>query len=115
MIIRATRGLLKGLEPADKYTVYQRLIFNCPLDKEYQVEIFGKFYSIPVSNTALDNWWVLNFSETVLAAALYKMQLIFFKNSEGAKDYLSEVQVTTGQLNYDQAEQEGNAVSRMDG
>lgn len=94
---------------------YRSLIFNCKTDKEYQLEIFGKFYSIPLISGNEDNWWVLNFSETVLAAALYKLNLIMFRNSEGAKDYLVEIQETTKQLDFDGAEEAAEGIIRMEG
>ena len=93
---------------------FRALLFNCKTDQEYQLEMFGKFYSIPVSDTAEDNWWVLNYSETVLAAALYKMQLVKFKNREAAADYMAEITGTVTQLNNDQAEEDSVDVTRME-
>lgn len=103
------------VESTETGAEYQGLILNCKTDKEYQLELFGKFYSTPVSDTAVDNWWVINFSETVLAAAMYKFNLIKLRSSEGAKDYLAEVKGTTQQLDFDAAEGDANRVSRMEG
>ena len=103
------------VESTETGAEYQALLLNCKTDKEYQLEIFGKFYSVPVSDTAVDNWWMLNHSETVIAAAMAKFNLIKLRSSEGAKDYLAEVNGTVTQLDFDAAEQDAERVSRMEG
>lgn len=91
------------------------LIFSPPADHEYMIEIFGKWYSVTLTDAIPDNNWSIYYPDTVMAAALYKLQLIKYRNTEGAKDYATEIMSTLTQLDFDRAEEVSNHVHRMEG
>jgi hypothetical protein len=91
------------------------LLLSPPADKEYMLEVYGKWFSPNLSDTVQENAWSLGHSDTVIAAALYKLNLIKYRNTEGAKDYMGAIMSTLIGLDYDIAEEESNQVPRMEG
>jgi hypothetical protein len=91
------------------------LIFSPPADHEYMLEIFGKWFSVTLTTAIPDNQWSIYYPDTVLAAALYKLQLIKYRNTEGAKDYAAEISSTLTMMDYDTAEEESIQVDKMEG
>lgn len=89
------------------------LLFAPPADHEYMLEIFGKFFSVQLTDAIPDNQWSINYPDTVMAAALYKLQLIKYRNTEGAKDYLVDVTSTLSLLDRDSAEEDADIVDKM--
>ena len=91
------------------------VIFGPPADHEYMLEIYGKWYSVALTDLVPDNNWSIFFPETVLAAALYKLNLIKYRNSEGAKDFATEISLTLQGLDYDRAEEDSVQITKMEG
>jgi len=74
-------------------------------DKEYLIELLGKFNSAPLTDTVVDNWWSVNDDEAVIQAALYFFELSL-RNTEGAKELLSSIRLLTGEISKDTYEED---------
>lgn len=105
----------------DANTAYQsyRGIHLSPLtDEEYLIEILGKFYSPTLVSggvaPVLDNWWSINNQQAIINAALYELQRSY-KNTEGMNWAMSAIKETLIGLDYDDAEEESNDASVMEG
>lgn len=85
-----------------------------PIDKEYLLEVHGKFYSHTLSDSHTENWWTLNYLELVLNAALYLYE-IDLRNTEGANDYLRMVKLEVDELSKDTAEEATVDATVMEG
>jgi len=84
-------------------------------DKEYKVEINGKFDSIPLSDSNKENWWGVNYPEVVVQAAIYTSD-VNFRNSSGGMEIFENIKLITTQINNDAVEdEEGNGSSVMEG
>lgn len=82
-----------------------------PIDKEYLIELIGKFNSSLLSDTITQNWWSVNQHEMVIIAGLYYFELSL-RNTEGSKDYLRAIETLVSQLNNDTYEEDfANPVS----
>lgn len=60
--------------------------------KELLVEVQGCFYSAPLLEDNDSNVWAEQHPEILLKAALYELE-IFYRNTEGANDWLSSIRV----------------------
>lgn len=56
------------------------------------IRVKGKFYSEPLLRDEDYNYWSINHPDTLLKAALYQLE-IFYRNSEGAQDWLNSIQL----------------------
>lgn len=61
--------------------------------KDYAVSLMltGHFYSASLKEDDDDNYWSTRYPETLLKASLYELE-IFYRNREGAADWLAAVQ-----------------------
>ena len=91
------------------------LVFNCPFDKAYTVDIYGNFYSPTIVEGAdPDTFWAIQYPMTLVHSALYKLE-ITTRNTEGAKDWLFAIQATSRGIAYNVAEQISNNTLVMEG
>lgn len=91
------------------------IVFECPLDKAYTVDITGKFYS-PTIEEGIDpdTFWAVQYPFTLVHAALYKLE-ISYRNTEGSKDWLSAILTDLRNIDHNVAEQAANSISEMKG
>lgn len=101
------------IDTIDADTNQRALEIMPPIDKEYLIEIHGKFYSTALSDTVTNNWWSANASEAVLLSALYYYES-HLRNTEGAKDYFNTLSIELTELTKDYAE-ETAAATIMEG
>jgi hypothetical protein len=114
----------KGVSPYTDYTEfidttvdyknYRGITVMPPADKEYVLEIRGKFFSPALTDSATDNWWSINHYDAVLLAALYKYELSM-RNTEGTKDHMAGLLPILSGIDLDIAEEESVNVTRMEG
>jgi hypothetical protein len=91
------------------------ILFECPLDQTYTVDIYGKFYSSDiVEGVDPDTIWAIQYPFTLLHSALYKLE-ISNRNTEGAKDWLASMQTDLGLIDKNVAEQTSNNINEMRG
>jgi hypothetical protein len=114
-IVGADTTYDKWVESEQSGVDYVGMLIGPKTDKEYQIEVFGKFYSPAISDTNVSNWWTINFSDVVIAAALYKLNTIMYRNREGAADYMTDIKSMLTMLDYDSAEKESSQIVRMEG
>lgn len=56
------------------------------------VRVVGNFYSEPLLHDTDSNYWSVLYPDTLLKAAMYELE-VFYRNSEGAKDWLAAITV----------------------
>lgn len=56
------------------------------------IRVDGFFYSDPLTQDADTNYWTLTHPDTLIKAALYNLE-VFYRNTEGAQDWLSSIQL----------------------
>lgn len=56
------------------------------------IEVIGNFYSTPLIEDTSHNLWSELFPDTLIKAALYQLE-IFYRNTEGANDWLTSIQL----------------------
>lgn len=85
------------------------------------VSIIGAFYSPTLSATLVGStwtqtksWWTEVHPLAVLYAGLYVLET-FYRNTEGAKDWMSALQVRLQGIDFNTAEQEVAGVNQMEG
>jgi hypothetical protein len=97
------------------------VIIMPPPDKIYYVSIYGLFYSPDLSATVAAGVWTQTksfwsevYPETLIKAALMQVEM-FYRNSEGVKDWESGVMKDISGFDKDAAEEEAVDISEMGG
>ena len=69
---------------------YKSLLIMPPSDEEVTLEIHGKFYSPQLDLPSDTSFWTEVKSNMLIAAAMYQLEL-FYRNTEGASDWLTAI------------------------
>lgn len=100
---------------------YNGIVIMPPPDQAYTISIWGLFYSPTLSATLSGSTWTQTKSfwsevhpETLLLAALYKLEA-FYRNTEGAKDWQTALDVDLRGMDNDFVEEDLNGESQMGG
>ena len=59
--------------------------------REYTLEVHGNFYSPILDTDTSSNIWSELYPDTLVKAALYELE-VFYRNTEGANDWLNAIQ-----------------------
>lgn len=92
---------------ADDDGTYNGILFVPPTDASYVIETIGHFYFEALSDNDDENYWTVSVPDTLLKAALYQLE-VFYRNTEGAKDWLGALTIEGTDLEKDVVEQESN-------
>jgi hypothetical protein len=97
------------------------IVIMPPPDKTYYVSIYGLFYSPTLSATlAAGVWtqttsfWLQVHEDILMQAAMYKLE-VFYRNSEGAKDWKSALIGDVEGMDKDEALEESSDIMEMGG
>lgn len=106
---------------ADGHYTYNGIVFMPPADQTLYLSIYGLFYSPTLTATLSgDTWtqtksfWTEEHDDILLYAALYKLET-FYRNTEGAKDWMNALGIDLGGLDKDLVEEEIDDVNQMEG
>ncbi len=81
-----------------------------PSDGSYTVTVIAKFYSKKLVELADESYWTEVDDTALLYAALYSMER-FYRNTEGAKDWLDAMRLELQGTDYDLAEEDSNDIN----
>jgi hypothetical protein len=105
----------------DTHYTYEGIIIMPPPDSTYYVSIYGLFYSPTLSATLAGGTWTQTKSvwsevwpSLLIQAALYQLE-VFYRNTEGAKDWRAAITETIGQMDIDSAHGESIDINQMQG
>lgn len=105
----------------DTHYTYEGIIIMPPPDDTYYVSIYGLFYSPTLTATISAGTWTQTksyWSEVhpalLIQAALYQLE-VFYRNTEGAKDWRAAIGETITQMDMDAAHGESIDISQMQG
>jgi hypothetical protein len=91
------------------------MLFNCPFDQTYTIDIVGKFYSPEIADGEdPDTFWAINYPFTLLHAGMYKLE-VGYRNSEGMKDWLMAINADLRLIDFNDAEQSSVGINQMRG
>lgn len=85
-----------------------------PVDKGYQLELMGKFYSPELTSESDTSYWASEHPMLLLWAALYQLE-VSYRNTEGAKDWLAAIESELALIDRDMADEAQIDVAEMDG
>lgn len=71
--------------------LYQSLLVGPVSDSTYTIEVLGKFFSSPLTADTSKSFWTEQYPEVLIRAALYQLE-VFYRNSEGAKDWRTAIE-----------------------
>ena len=92
---------------------YNGVVFRPPTDKQYVVEVFGKFYTPDLTAANPDSWWTATAYSTILHAALRELE-IDYRNTEGSKDWEEAIIKVTSVLSMDGAEEDAVGIDSFE-
>ncbi len=85
---------------ADSHVLHGVLILPPP-DEAIVVEVVGKFYTEPLEDDTDENYWTELHDDVLLKAALYQLE-VFYRNTEGANDWLKALGLDVEELDKDE-------------
>jgi len=94
---------------------YRGVIILPPPDESIVIEVIGQFYSEELSLDADENFWTINHPGLLLLAAMYQLEVLAHRNTEGANDYLRQLDIAPVDLDKDMADEESNSFTQMEG
>jgi hypothetical protein len=104
------------VDPSDEFAINSStlsttngVLFNCPVDQDYTVDIYGQFYS-----ELTNNWWLDIKPLVLIYSGLYKLEL-GYRNKEGANDWLNAMEPEIVQINFNRAHQDSFNINQMEG
>ena len=94
---------------------YTGIIFMPPANDSYTMNIFGKWYSKQLSLDADINFWTSEYPDIVILAAMYKLETLAYRNTEGAKDYMNSIIESLGGIDNSMVEMESRGMNQIIG
>jgi len=99
------QGQFANYVKTDDDGTYNGVLWMPPTDDSYVIEVIGHFYSTELSGNTIESFWSVRHPETLLKAALYQLE-VFYRNTEGAKDWLGAITAEASDVEKDVIEQE---------
>jgi hypothetical protein len=90
----------------DDSDTYRGVIILPPPNEAIVIEIVGQFYAATLSALVTNNFWTDNHPELLILAALYQLEVLGHRNSQGAKDYLTQLDIGLSDIDKDLADEE---------
>lgn len=98
------------------HEVYNAILVMPPSDSssEYTLEVLGLFYSDELVSDGDTSFWSEQHPDLLVKAAAYQME-VFYRNTEGSRDWMNAITIDMAQLNSDIIEEEIAEISQMEG
>lgn len=93
---------------------YNGVIIMPPPDSARDIETHGLFYSDTLSGESDTNYWTEQHPLLYVWAALWALE-ISYRNTEGAKDWMSQIQFRLKGIQFDSYEEEMSDLDQMEG
>jgi hypothetical protein len=92
---------------------FSGIVILPPTNEAITIELHGKFYSPKLVNDSDTSYWSVVVEETLLMAALYRLE-IFYRNTEGAKDWLGAIDLDLADIDKDSVQEDNANVDQME-
>jgi len=109
------------LSSAPSHFTYSGVLIAPPPDIEMYISVIGLFYSQSLSAvnsngtwTQTKSYWSEVHPDLLLLAALHKLE-VFYRNTEGAKDWNNELMLELANLDKDEVDQAVYDINQMEG
>lgn len=112
--INSVGTLFNYVMPEENQEDLDGVIILPPTDTELIVEVWGKFYSPRLINNNDVSYWTSRAEDTLILAALYRLE-IFYRNTEGAKDWLAAVDLDLMDIDKDKVHEDNANVDTLEG
>lgn len=73
-----------------------------PPDASYMLEVTGVFCDMPFNSEESESFWSIRYPNVLVHAACYQLEL-FYRNTEGAKDWLNAITIALDAIDRDEA------------
>lgn len=90
------------------------ITFMSPADDTYDMVVEGKFFAKKLVEDDDINFWTENHDDILLMAALYKLET-FYRNREGAKDWLQGIMEGIRGIDHDMIAEEIAGINQIKG
>jgi hypothetical protein len=97
--------------------LYSGILILPPVDGIYTISVLGRFWSPPLYPNAdddLETFWTVAHPDTLILAGMFSLEG-FYRNTEGQKDYLVQINKTLNILDANDAEDEAQDIDQMEG
>lgn len=85
-----------------------------PVSETCIIETHGYFMPANMSADNDESWWAAEYPEILLKAALYQLE-VFYRNTEGAKDWMSAIQQEIQLIDFEDCADISAQINQMEG
>lgn len=103
-------GVFADLSPIEAWGM--GLAFDRVADKEYYIEVYGRFLTPALNDIQVENWWSIWYPELLLQAAIYLLD-VRYRNSSGGLELYNVIMATINEINNEEIEEELEGVSMV--
>lgn len=93
---------------------YRGVIILPAPDEAVVVELYGQFYSTELLNNTDYSFWSVNHPDVLLLAALYQLEILYHRNTQGANDYLVQLERALSDIDKDTVEESIQGVTEFE-
>lgn len=113
IIIDDIGGTAEEVAATEHYT-YNGILFWPPADEAFRLEVKGLFLSHKLSDDTDENHWSVNEPHLLIMASQYYIE-VFNRNTSGARDWLSAIELDLSGIDKDLIEEETAVLRRLGG
>lgn len=98
------------------YQSYNAIVIMPPVDNatSYSLEVWGGFYSDTLINPEDATYWTEVYPQALIKAAAYELE-VMYRNTEGAKDWMTAINLDMVPLVHDYIEEESEGIIEIGG
>lgn len=93
---------------------YTSLLLSPVSNVTSTIEVLGKFFSSLLAADASKSFWTEQYPEVLVRAALYQLE-VFYRNTEGAKDWRTAIEEDIMGIDYNLVDEQITGLTQLDG
>ena len=90
------------------------IVFDKPSDSTYSITVYGRFFSKTMDTGSDETFWSMRHPDLLVMAACYMLE-VFYRNTEGQKDWLFAMRDLLQGIDSDLVDQETADINEMEG
>lgn len=107
-------GFADWVNTLSNWKLYNGIILMPPADKDYLIEVRGKFHSEALSADDDENFWSVREPQLLVKATLRELE-VFHRNTQGQKDWEMAIRAELFDIEKDFVEQNVTDINQLEG
>lgn len=107
-------GRLDLMDVMVDWKSYNGLFLLPPMNREYQVEIWGKFFAEKLEEDSDESYWTIEDPAILIKACLRELE-VFYRNTQGVRDWENAIMSEIQGIQFDRIAEEITGINQMEG